>query len=442
MSLLSPGKLINVEQNTDQWLEWRQKGIGGSDAAVIKLGEVYGETIEILWAQKTGYVEKSFNEKQQVHIDRGHDLEPAARERFAELTGFRVKPVCMQSSTYPFMLASLDGMTEDLRVGVEIKAHSDDVFKRLIASDSIQPHYYAQIQHQLAVTGAREFYFWATNENIPPYYFLRSIRPDYPYIEDLIRREQQFQHMVEARIKPTGSIDSDITLASHANIGLIMLSGAATAGKDEMALIYSDIFGCERFSPSDPLRETYCNMVGITAEQLNKAKEKHRPALVALGHGMRSYVPNVWIDAVFNEHSGIFEAMLDKGALFTSTRYLNEWSHGRLHAERLNVPCRLIYIERPKVKFANETEAATLPLVKQMSDTIFVNDCDVHTPIGRVATELALVDVIARQNALSTWSTKHQIIVKASNHREYAKAAIKERKSGEQSRAKRSARPR
>lgn len=422
MTMFTKGNIIPLEQNTEEWLRWRDTGIGGSDAGVIKLGNVYGKTPGVLWAQKMGITVAEFTEAQREHIDRGHALEPEARQRFADLTGFRVRPVCMQSATYPFMLASIDGLTHNGDVGVEIKAPAEKMFKSLLDSNQVPAYYYAQIQHQLAVSGAREFYFWAYNPNVKPGYFIKRVDPDYAYIEQLIRLEEQFQWHVDRGISPTedGTV-LDMQRSGGIFTGLIMLSGYATAGKDMVGEIYTAILGAKRFSPSDPLREIYCQMRNITHKRLNDEKERHRPALVALGHGMRQYVPDVWIDAVFNPESGIFEAMQDKGALITSARYVNELSHGRKHAARLGVPCHSIYIDRPKVKAANETEAATLPLCRDLCEVTLVNDMDVNTEVGYAATELAAL------SALRVGQSS-KLTIHSSDYKELARNVLKQKR--------------
>lgn len=384
----------NLEQNTPEWQQWRMSGIGGSDAAILKLGNLYGKTPHTLWLDKRGQIgEYNRTEAAEENLERGKELEPKAREYFIKHTGIYVEPVLMQSTKYPFMLASLDGITPDLSVGVEIKAPGEKVFKELFLK-GVPDYYYAQIQHQIAVTGARRFYFFAYNEDIAPHVYLQEVMPDYSYIEELIRLEQEFWRHVEFNIPPTGELN--LQRSRDLFIGLVMLGGVAKSGKDEIGSIITRIFQTKRYSPSDALRDVHAKILGLSEEEIAADKEKYRPGMVALGDELRRYVPDVWMQSIFNRRSGIHQAMLTTGAVVTSTRYANEVMIGKRNAEDLGVPFRLIYIERPKIKAANDVEGKSLPLVKSLADIVLVNDMDVNKPIGLAATELAVVSSIGR----------------------------------------------
>ena len=54
-------------------------------------------------------------------MQRGKTLEPLARRAYVSHTSIDVEPVCVQSLAYPWMRASLDGLSADGRRVVEIK---------------------------------------------------------------------------------------------------------------------------------------------------------------------------------------------------------------------------------------------------------------------------------------------------------------------------------
>lgn len=415
--MIEKGLIINnLDQNTEEWLAWRNSGIGGSDAAVIKLGDVYGKTPYRLWMEKRGNKIENTSYGGDENMKRGHDLEPIAKAFFIENTGIHIKPMLMQSRAYPFMLASLDGMSTDLKVGVEIKAPGEKIFNQML-TQGIPDHYYAQVQHELFVTGAERFYFFAyRDDKTDP--FIREILPDYGYIENLVRMEQSFWRHIEYGIPPVESIDMQSSLSLF--MGLIMFSGFANAGKDEIGKLYMSMFDMKRFAFSDPLREIHAMVLGKSQEEILENKEAYRPQMVILGHEMRRYVPNVWIESILNETSGIFEAMKERGAIIPSTRYVNEVMWGQRYASQLGVPFRLIHIERPKVKAANITEAKSLALVKQLANVIFVNDLDINTDVGLEATKMAVIQ--------STQYLEGQTTVTASSFKPLAKEYLKEQK--------------
>jgi putative phage-type endonuclease len=98
-----------------EWLEWRKKGIGGSDVSVVCGINKYKAPIE-LWMEKTG---------QMPHQEAGEPaywgtvLEDIVRAEFTKRTGIKVSPVnqILQSEAHPFMLANLDGTCEHSEYG-------------------------------------------------------------------------------------------------------------------------------------------------------------------------------------------------------------------------------------------------------------------------------------------------------------------------------------
>lgn len=80
-------KLVNVTTLTHkEWLEWRKKGIGGSDAGAICGMNKYRSPIAV-YLDKTAdeVVEKPMNEAMRL----GHDFEDYVKTRWMEETGKR-----------------------------------------------------------------------------------------------------------------------------------------------------------------------------------------------------------------------------------------------------------------------------------------------------------------------------------------------------------------
>ena len=142
----------------EEWLEWRKNGIGGSDVASI-LGISKWKSALELWLEKTGQAEDL--EADNEAMEWGHIMEPVISNHFKEVTGKKVVEIhaIMQSLEYPFMLADIDGLTEDDEGNpaiLEIKTASE--FKRSEWEDDIPYYYQTQVQHYLAVTGLAKAY--------------------------------------------------------------------------------------------------------------------------------------------------------------------------------------------------------------------------------------------------------------------------------------------
>ena len=90
------------------WLEWRKKGIGGSDASVVCGINRYKSPVE-LWMEKTDQLQPQEAGESAYW---GTILEAVVREEFTKRTGLEVRLVkqLLQSEEHPFMLANLDGV--------------------------------------------------------------------------------------------------------------------------------------------------------------------------------------------------------------------------------------------------------------------------------------------------------------------------------------------
>lgn len=137
-----------MEQRTDNWLEWRRQGIGGSDAAAI-LGISPWTTRYQLWEDKTG---RSKPKESNWAQERGTAMEPVARAWYELKTGIEMRDGCVVHSEFPFMRCSLDGGSDEARRALEIKCPGQkdhDTAKEGRVPDK----YFPQCQHALIVTG-------------------------------------------------------------------------------------------------------------------------------------------------------------------------------------------------------------------------------------------------------------------------------------------------
>ncbi len=101
--------------STEEWLEYRRLGIGGSDASVVCGINRYKSPVE-LWMEKTGQWP---NQEAGEAAYWGHQLESLVRDEFTSRTGIEITLVkqILQSEAYPFMLANLDGICQHPNYG-------------------------------------------------------------------------------------------------------------------------------------------------------------------------------------------------------------------------------------------------------------------------------------------------------------------------------------
>lgn len=189
-----------VRQGTDEWLAWRRNGIGSSDAPVIA-GEREGY-VE-LWAIKAGLVpEPPVDDASRRLMDIGKLMEPTLLALYKRETGRHPKRVHapVVHRRLPYLFASLDACTRgrDGRRVVEAKwTHSERWYD--LGADPVPGDVYAQVQHQLAVTG----YDVADVAVLRGRDFLVIEVPrDEAYIADLVELEERFWRFVATRTRP------------------------------------------------------------------------------------------------------------------------------------------------------------------------------------------------------------------------------------------------
>ena len=182
-----------------EWLEWRKKGIGGSDASVVCGISRYKSPVE-LWLDKTGQIQSAEAGEAAYW---GTLLESVVRSEFSKRTGIEVQCVnqLLQSEEHPFMLANLDGVCEHPEYGTCIfEAKTASAYKAGEWDDAIPDEYQLQIQHYLAVTGYRGAYIAVLIGGNA--FRWKFIERDEELISMLIDLEENFWYHVQTNTPP------------------------------------------------------------------------------------------------------------------------------------------------------------------------------------------------------------------------------------------------
>lgn len=177
-------RTVNLEQGSSEWLDFRRYHIMATDCACI-MGVNDFKTPYDLYQEKVDGVAAQDNE----HMRRGRLNEPLARQIFIEMTCIDVEPMVVQSSEFPFMGASLDGIDQTRKLLVEIKSPAN-IQKHL--SKEIPIHYRYQMMHQLAVTRADCCYFVSFHADDVDKIIVQEVLPDRNLINAIIENEQYF----------------------------------------------------------------------------------------------------------------------------------------------------------------------------------------------------------------------------------------------------------
>lgn len=190
--------LVSTKNMSHQeWLEWRRRGIGGSDAAKIVGVSPFGTPFTV-YLEKIG---EAVPEEPGEAAEWGTRLEPVIAEKFEEVTGLKLHRVnkMLFHPEYPFMIANIDRKIAGRNEGVEIKTASEWI-KSKWDGDEVPDEYYLQAMHYMAVTG---FPRWWIAVLIGGNKFrYKCIERNEDVIAALIEAEKRFWWHVENRVPP------------------------------------------------------------------------------------------------------------------------------------------------------------------------------------------------------------------------------------------------
>lgn len=175
---------MEILPNTPEWLEARKKYITATDAPII-MGDSPWSTPYKLWMQKLDLEDPTPVTKRMRD---GAMSEERARLLFEKETGLLVFPKFVVSKKHSWMAASLDGITLDGSVFVEIKAPGKQDHECALRGE-IPKKYFPQVQHQLATTDLKEAYYFSYTSTSTA---LLTVPRDDKYIQELISKEKEF----------------------------------------------------------------------------------------------------------------------------------------------------------------------------------------------------------------------------------------------------------
>lgn len=216
-----PLELVHTEGiSRDEWLEYRRKGIGGSDASAV-LGISPFRTARDLYYDKLNIVTAD-DEENWVQKEMGHLLEDLVARIFAKKTGLRIfqRKVMFQHPHHLWMLADLDYLVElpDSSLAIlEIKTTNYNAKDKwwYNGKEIVPPYYEAQGRHYMAVTNINKVYFCCLYGNNEEEVIVRCIDRDMSYETELIALEGYFWNdHVLAKVPPPYTEDGDLILES------------------------------------------------------------------------------------------------------------------------------------------------------------------------------------------------------------------------------------
>lgn len=196
-----------------EWLAYRKRGIGGSDAGAVCGLNPYRTAIQVYYDKTTTEIQQTDNEAMR----QGRDLEDYVARRFMEATGKKVRRAnaMYYHEDHPFMLADVDRMIVGENAGLECKTASPYMEDRW-KDGNVPVHYLIQCHHYMAVCGADAWYIAALILGRGFVYY--RIDRDEELISSLIQIETNFwkEHVLKKVLPaPDGSETADKAIAEY-----------------------------------------------------------------------------------------------------------------------------------------------------------------------------------------------------------------------------------
>ena len=234
--------LVNTDgMEKSEWLEWRRKGIGGSDAGVV-LGVSPYKTARDVYFEKLGREPDVEDEGNWVAMEVGNRLEDLVALIFSRKTGYRVwqEKVMYQHPLYPYMVADVDYFfeTSDGRIGI-LECKTGNPYTKVNWENGAVPyHYECQVRHYMSVKNLFHSACACLFGNSIDDFEYRFIDRDLDFEEAMIEQEGAFWYdNVKQCVEPPMSGDGDLILASLRRYkSSMMLRDEITIGSE-----YSDV---------------------------------------------------------------------------------------------------------------------------------------------------------------------------------------------------------
>lgn len=203
----SCAKIIHLAQGSPEWLAYRLAKRNTSESAAV-LGLSPWTTPYQLWLQKTGRSTQAVS----FVMQRGTDLEPAARLAYEKQIGLVMQPLVLEAGAYS---ASLDGMTLEGDLILEIKCpmrgSRSDLWQD-VSAGVVPEQYLVQVHHQLMVSGAAQAHLWVFDSHRG---VLHAVERDDGWMQRIRDGWDSFQPFLDGDTPPPLS-DADTVVRSDA----------------------------------------------------------------------------------------------------------------------------------------------------------------------------------------------------------------------------------
>lgn len=198
---------VDLNQRSEEWLEWRAQGITASDIPIL-LGLSPYKTPWQLWAEKVGRINPPDLSK-NPNVQRGNRLEDDARQLAEKRYNDVMLPVCGEYFEWDVFRASFDGLDTN-HVSNEFKAPSESVWND-VAENGVESATYklyeSQVHAQCVVAGHTEGRLIFYKEDGSDMDFPVTLTDERK--AEIIQSAKDFWELVKTKTPPTPDPEKD-----------------------------------------------------------------------------------------------------------------------------------------------------------------------------------------------------------------------------------------
>jgi len=235
-------RLVELEQNSPAWLEFRKGKIGGSDIPIIaEVDGAYKSRADLLHEKITGE-SKPVSEFTQKLFQEGHDWEPIIRDEVNHKYEKHFVPTVVQSVEYPHFFTSLDGFDEVDGSILEVKTTQTDKITDLIKTGIVPKNWYAQVQWQLFITNSTMAMVAALDIRTKHLHDPIRINRDEVYIVLLKEAAQKFYEEMSTAVSPYQQLESiEMRTIASTKVNIKEFQKMIDDAEDKIKLIAEDL---------------------------------------------------------------------------------------------------------------------------------------------------------------------------------------------------------
>lgn len=199
--------IVELTQNTAEWLDFRRNKIGASDLPIIMGFSPYSTPLS-LWKRKLGFEPEPI---MSAAMQYGRDTEDFVRKLVQDSLNKEFRPQVFQNDVYDWAIASVDGYNDNEDIVIEIKCANKNDHAEAI-NGQVPLKYYPQLQWQYFVTEAKKLFYCSYNDNLA----IVEVKKDDEFIDKAVKQAKEFYERL-VNFDPPKEEEKDIRIINDSS---------------------------------------------------------------------------------------------------------------------------------------------------------------------------------------------------------------------------------